>query len=629
MEKNENLKRINVIGENEINKANEILKKYKDGKKNLEQRIIDNEQWWKIRHWEQIRGETENKDPEPSSAWLFNSIANKHADFMDNFPEPIILPREESDKMTAQVLSDVVPCIMEQNGYEKTYSDTCWYKLKAGTGVYGVFWNSEKENGIGDVDIRQMDILSLFWEPGIKNIQESKNVFSVQLVDNEVLEGKYEFLKGTLSKGEDGQLAKYYYDDEVDTSEKSLVVDWYYKKTIRNGLTVREVLHYCKYVGNHVLYATENNADTAITGLYDHGQYPFIFDVMFQEEGTPTGFGYIDTMKDCQMYIDKMNQVIIKNALAAARPRYFVRDTAGLNIDDLMDLSNDIVKVTGNISEEFIRPIQTTPLNGAYLQVLQNKIDELKETSGNRDFSQGSTTSGVTAASAIAALQEAGSKLSRDMIKNTYNAYSEIVKLVIELIRQFYTVPRVFRITGNDGVQNFVSFDNRGMNIAGGEEYGLDIGNRVPVFDIKISAQKASPFTRISQNEFAKELYNLGFFNPQLSDQALSCIEMMDFDGKEEVRRRIEENGTMYQQIQQMQQQMQMMAQVIAESTGDSRLVEAVALHAGAPNARIAGNGNIKKNEQQEPDILGNTKENLNATAGKARTKAARAATPK
>ena len=58
-----------------------------------------------------------------------------------------------------------------------------------------------------------------------------------------------------------------------------------------------------------------------------------------------------------------------------------------------------------------MKPIEVFPLNGTYYQVYQGKIEELKETSGNRDFSQGSTASGVTAASAIAALQEAGSKL--------------------------------------------------------------------------------------------------------------------------------------------------------------------------------------------------------------------------
>ena len=63
-------------------------------------------------------------------------------------------------------------------------------------------------------------------------------------------------------------------------------------------------------------------------------------------------------------------------------------------------------------------------------------------------MANGGTASGVTAATAIAALQEAGGKLSRNMIDDGYEAFSDVVTLVIELIRQFYQLPRQFRLLG-------------------------------------------------------------------------------------------------------------------------------------------------------------------------------------
>lgn len=618
------------IGDAQIIEAEAILRKYKEGKVNLENRIIEDEEWWKLRHWEQFKTKSANPDdPEPCSAWLFNSVINKHADFMDNYPDPVVLPREKSDEPTAKILSAVIPCIMDQNGFESTYSDICWYKIKKGTGVYGVFWNASKENGVGDIEIKKQDILNLFWEPGINDIQESRNFFSLALVDSDLLEQRYDFLKGRLtSQGPDGKIAQYYYDDTVDTTGKSVVIDWYYKKNVSDGLMVKTVVHYCKFVSGVLIYASENDEGME-NGYYAHGKYPFVFDVMFPEEGTPVGFGYIDIMKDSQMYIDKMNQAIMMNALMACRPRYFVRDGSGINTEDLADLSQTFVRVSGSLDENNLKLIETQPLNGNYLAVLQNKIEELKETSGNRDFSQGATTSGVTAASAIAALQEAGSKTSRDAIKNTYTAYSEVVKLVIELIRQFYTTPRVFRITGQAGMEEFVTFDNSGMGIQQADDFGLGIGSRLPVFDIKVSAQKASPFSRISQNEFAKELYNLGIFNPQLADQALAAVEMMDFDGKDDVKRRIQSNGTMWQQIQLMQQQMSAMAQVIAASTGDTRLVDVLGSGAGTYQIGNVQGKRTEEGDTGEADILGDVRDGINSTAGKARAKAARAATPK
>ena len=137
-------------------------------------------------------------------------------------------------------------------------------------------------------------------------------------------------------------------------------------------------------------------------------------------------------------------------------------------------------------------PVQSNPLNGIYVSVLANKIDELKETTGNRDVANGGTTSGVTAASAISAMMEASSRLSRQDSKAAYRAYRKIIYMVIELIRQFYDLPRQFRIVGQNGAQEFVSYSNAGIQpqAQGGVEYGVDIGYRLPMFDIEVSAQK-------------------------------------------------------------------------------------------------------------------------------------------
>ena len=177
------------IGREQAAEALRILKRYKEGKASLEKRIVANEGWWRLRHWEQLRGGRE-EECEPASAWLQNCIAGKHADAMDHFPEPMVLPREKSDSGAAKALSGILPALLEQNDYEQVYSDMWWYKLKNGTGITGVFWNPEKNEGLGDIDIRQLDLLNLFWEPGVKDIQSSAHFFSVELADREYLKSR-------------------------------------------------------------------------------------------------------------------------------------------------------------------------------------------------------------------------------------------------------------------------------------------------------------------------------------------------------------------------------------------------------------------------------------------------------
>ena len=555
-----------VIGPAEVRAAAELLKKYRQGKANLEKRVIENEQWFKMRHWAQFRKNSRDGDPEPASAWLFNSIANKHADAMDNYPEPNVLPREESDRKAAQMLGAILPVILERNQFERTYSDVWWKKLKSGTGIYGVFWNPDRENGLGDIDIRPVDMLNIFWEPGIRDLQDSRDLFTVELRDNALLEEEYPQLRGTLHTSA-LEMGQYLYDDSVDTSEKSAVVDWYYK---RNGL-----LHYCKFVNDTVLFASENNPLLRESGWYDHGQYPFVADTLFPDEGTPAGFGYVDVMKDCQMYIDKLNQAMLRHAMMASRKRYFIRDNGSVNEKEFADWNRDFIHVSGSgLGEDSIREVNIGAIDSLIPNLLSQKIEEIKETSGNRDFSQGSTSGGVTAASAIAALQEAGSKLSRDMIKGSYRAFAQLNYLCIELIRQFYTEPRCFRIVGTDGEEYF-SVDNRTLRPQSqGSAFGLDLGNRLPVFDIRVTSQKASPFSKAAQNELAKELYSLGFFRPDMGEQALAALEMMDFEGKEMVKKSVSENLQLQEQLSKMQEQLTQMAKLVTSGSAAPAMEE-------------------------------------------------------
>ena len=551
------------IGQEQLRQANLTLQKYKEGKANLEQRVIDNEEWYRLRHWECMRGK-KKQQVEPVSAWLLNAIANKHADAMDNYPAPNILPRERDDVEEARRLSDIVPVVLEQTGYEGTYSEAWWDKLIGGTAIYGVFWDSGKLNGLGDIAVEPVDALNLFWEPGITDIQDSANVFHLSLADNKALESSYPQLSGNLG-GSTLDISKYVYDDTVDTSGKSVVVDWYYKKQV--GQTT--VLHFCKYVNDTVLYATENDETMAQRGWYDHGKYPFVFDPLFRIKGTPCGFGYIDIGKGAQEYIDRGDQAVMKNMLSNAKPRYFIRSDGSVNEAEYGDMTKDFVHTDGNLGQDSILPIAGKGLSSIYLNVLDRKVEELKETTGNRDVSTGGSTSGVTAASAIAAMQEAGSKLSRDSNKAAYRAFREIVLLVVELIRQFYDLPRQFRIIGANGEQSFISYTNAGLlPQAQGNDFGVDMGYRVPLFDIEIAAEKASPYSKLSQNELALQFFGAGFFNPQLTDQALACLEMMDFDGKDRMMQRIAQNGTLYQQLMQTRQQAVAMAQAVDMQMG-------------------------------------------------------------
>lgn len=583
-----------VITKDDINKANQILRKYQEGKNSIEQRIISNEEWWKLRHWEEMAAEGEAgniNEIKPKSAWLFNCIMSKYSDYMESYPEPNILAREESDQEEAKRLSSVIPVVLEQAEFKKVYSDEQWYKLKSGTGCYGIFWDGKKNNGLGDINIQLIDILNLYWEPGIKDIQDSANVFLTSMVDKEKILNRYPQLS-EKDLGDVFSQADYLRDDTYDKSEKALLVDWYYKKTDEQGKTV---LHYVQYVGEYILYATENN-ELAESGLYDHGKYPFVVETMFPIESSICGISYIDICKEPQKYIDRLHQAFLKNALMGASPRYFVRGDGGVNEDEFADWTKQIVHTEGNLGEDSVRQINVSGIDGNYMNLLEMKINEMKDTTGNTDVANGNgVPSGVTAASAIAAMQEAAGKTSRSQIELSWRTYKELIDFVIELIRQFYDLPRQFRIIGQDGQMEYIQFDNSNIKPQEqGNDFGINMGLRKPLFDIEVSVQKQTTYSKMEQNELALNFFQLGFFNPQMADQAIACLETMDFEHKEQIIERISRNGTMYEQLMQMQMQMNQMAAVI-DSLSGNQLAGNVAMNNAANNNQPMPSGSASE----------------------------------
>lgn len=519
------------IGREQCMEWAEILRKYKSGKALLENRMRSNQEYWRGHQWREMRRDWEVEQPQPKSAWLTNVILSKHAARMDAYPEATVLARERSDEAEAQLLTQIIPCILDMCEFKRTYSQVGWDKDISCAGAYCITWDVTKHNGLGDIDIAPLDIMNLYWEPGVTDIQQSMYVFVVKLVDTKVLQEQYPDKPFDKSGTKIIEPTKYVYEDNIDTTEKDCVIDVYYKRNV-NGKTV---LHYAKFVRDIVLFATENDPTMSEAGLYAHGKFPFVIEPVYPVKGSICGFGYVDICKDPQDFIDIMGNSIVKNVLENTTPRYFVRSDAKINLTQFSNINERIVECNGNLGEDSIRPFDQTALPAGALNFYQYKIDEMKQTAGNRDVSSGGTEHGVTAASALAVMQEAGNALSRDENQVAYEAFKDIIAFVIELIRQFYDLPRFFRIGGEQGYFQYITYTNAKireqmtLGIDGTEYY------RRPEFDLDITAAKEGEYTRQQQNQLALEFYQAGFFDPMNAIATKQCLEMMEFKGKDKV----------------------------------------------------------------------------------------------
>ena len=495
--------------------AKQSLALYKREKAELERRIEYEDAIWH-------RVYSSNS----SSAWIFNSMVNKHADIIDNMPSCSCLPREERDEDYADKLSKIIPVIFDRIGFKQIYSDNAWNKLKHGTAVYGVFWNTALEDGLGDIDIKALNISDIFWDMGVGDIQDSKNLFIVSYADISALEARYGNFKYSENREADTDMSAIL-GASNDFDGKCAVIDWYYKTYGYGG---KSTLHLCKFCGDTVLYSSESDAN-CVGGWYGHGMYPIVFDRMYPCNDGACGFGIISIASDAQDSINRLDENMLSYSDWSSRVRFWAKSSLGINEKEFLDLDRSIVEVEGDINEEKLRQIEISPMDDLVVECKRMKIDEIKEITGSRDVSQGGVTNGVTAASAIETLRQAGEKRSRAIVSDTYDSFKTIVYMTIELMRQFFDEERVYRVSDSMGQKAFAAFSNDMLYTPTYNQSGLTF--RKLMFDIDVVIQRENPYTRENANNTLLDLWKNGVFNGDNRENALVVLKNMQFDGKE------------------------------------------------------------------------------------------------
>lgn len=491
----------------------EAYNTYKADKDSYIARIRDNERFYSESY--SYMSEDLDESMRCDTPFIFSAIENARADAIDNFPVANILERSPEGTRTAELLSKIVPAQLDISNFKKVFKENMRVKLKYGTAVYGVFYNDETRN----IDIRSIDILDVYVDMHIPDIQDSQFLFINAAVENDMLKERYPEYSDLFT----GDAVVETLTQSYQLKNRTTVLDCYYKKT--DG-----TLHMMKICKNTIIAATEDMAGYE-NGLYDHGLYPVVFDTLYPVEHSPFGFGMIDIGKATQTEINKLDCAITENIMCGAKPRYLSKRNGGIDECEFSDMSKNVVHYEGET--DALKVIDANSLSETYLTHREYKKEELKEILANRDFQQGSTTGGVTAASAIETLRQTGEKRSRALINDTYDSYKRIVILMLELMRQFFEEKRVFRTTDEMGQKSFDEFDNSMM-------YERSFGTRGAIwkklaFDIDIVPQRENPLSRESTNNTILTIWNNGMLMPENSENSIIALKSMSFDGKEKL----------------------------------------------------------------------------------------------
>lgn len=494
-----------------IEEALEAYRTYKQDREPLITRIRDNEAFYR-KSYERLYGGI-SSEMICDTPFIFSAIENCRADAIDNYPNANIIEREPEGTKAAELLSKVVEAQLEISDFKSVYKENVRNKLKYGTAVYGVFYDEREKS----IDIRSIDLLDIYVDMHIPEVEDSKFVFINAAMENDLLRKQYPEFERLF----DGDAQIETIRDTHLLKNRTIVTDCYYKKLDGS-------VHMMKLCDGNVIAATEDMAGYE-KGLYSHGRYPIVFDRLYPCENSPFGFGMIDIGKSTQVTIDKLDSAITENIMCASKPRYLSKRNGGINEEEFTDISKSIVHYEGDT--DALRAIDHSVINEYYLTHRERKKDELKEILANRDFQQGSTTGGVIAASAIETLRQAGEKRSRAIIGDTYDSFKQIVYMVIELMRQFFETERMYRINDSMGRKSFAKFSNKMLYKTDASEAGIRL--RELMFDINVVVQRENPYSRENINKTLLELWTNGLFEAENRDTAVVALKNMQFDGKE------------------------------------------------------------------------------------------------
>lgn len=451
---------------------------------------------------------------------LVSTFNNCVADQMDNVMEAVMTPERAELQEVADDLNDIVRFVYEQNEYLSYHRQRVIDYLGPGTAVCEIMWDENMNFGKGEIRLSRVPIEQFLWDPAESDIQNARALMKVSWHPKSWYDDMYPEKGKYVDADENSDRAVGKMENQAKVFQdepKAMLVEYWYREY--DASTKKYKINLARVAGGALL---ENHKN-----VYKHGMYPFVLDVYSEIEGMPVGEGMVMQLAPMMRYINRYARYMDENIRASAKTRMLVRKTADLDQEAIEDWNRDVIE--GNsIGEESIRYLNSPPLSAlAGNQMLQMQMD-LKQDSGQNQFARGETAGGVTAASAIASLQEAGSKQTRMRTEALKRGFKKITEQILWLISQFYKEGRIALITGKDGAAKEV---NMASSVYMPKHEGAIAP---PPYVVRVNVQRMNPATVGAQNQLYIDIFKM-CAQAQTPFPLSALIRMLNVDGKDRV----------------------------------------------------------------------------------------------
>lgn len=531
---------------------------------------------------------------------VFKSIQSVVPIMTDSKPKFAFLPQEPGDLELSEILNEVCESDWERYGWLYALTESIYESHFYGTGLGYTGYDPNAQFGAGAIERCSADPFYFFPDPNAVDVNGKKTRYAVyaEPVDVDVLKAEYP-AKARYIRADLDDLT---YDDKTSLEEikyRAPNRDRIYVETQERPDSGRRpmALKICVYIksGEIVEQTREklglngektgeveyeqrlkypNGRKIVIGGgvvledgpiPYDDGLIPYSRLTNYMLPREFWGMSDIEQLKSPQVMFNKLVSFVMDVLTIMGNPIWVIDTNSDVDPDNLFNRPGLVIEKTPG-SE--VRREQGVQLQPYVLQVIDRLKTWFDDVSGDTDVSRGVSSEGVTAASAIQALQEASRTRIRQKSRNLDQYLQDDGQLYLNRVFQYYTAPQVFRLTQNNAVQKYFKFhvenreDEQGnkVQVATVRPYVQDPETgqwhesleakeyvRRGGFDVKVTTGSSLPFAKKERADLALQL-----FDRQIVD-AEEVLEATDYPNKEKVLMRMQQKMAEAAQMQAMQ----------------------------------------------------------------------------
>ena len=525
---------------------------------------------------------------------LNSCIDNVIADQIDNMPEAKLVPEREETMQSAEEMSDIVSYCLYQANWPKKYQTLMEDAVVTGTGVAQVFWDEDMERGEGMVNVLAWHPEDFYPDPMYENLQDGRGCFKVTHTTVAWVEEHFPHAKGYVQSDEHSNEGVESEFEAPSNDKKTTFIEFWYKHYDAEKRKNR--VHMAQFAGKALLYSTELGFGGASKedhkeGVFAHGELPFVLFKYKDVWRRPFGTGLVHDYKPTQNAIDRHQKYIDDNARQSSIQKTYIQ-RGSAPVEDIADMTKVVVEYEGADVRQSMTTVQAAPLNGQVFQNMNYLIDTMKQDCGQNQFSRGEGGLGVTAATAIQALQEAGGKITRMHTEKFKNAFREMVEQIMWLMSEYIDPDRVFKIVG--GWDSTGNMEDRLVKIKPTKAIGDKLPK--PAYTVRVQVQKNNPLQIQADNEFVMQAAQVcAQANQPLPPETVISL-MEGYRTKSSVLKAVLRNSQIQAQIQQQQAQIeQLTAQLDQQKKVNAGYLKALSTPGGGAAQR-------EQMQQEAPD---------------------------